>query len=256
MPEPRVILYDLETSQNLVAVFRLDGNDWIQPENIIQERFIISFAWKVLGESRVHATSVLDDVKRFEKNHVDDSHVCQELHDVLSSADLIVAHNGDKFDLPFAAARMAINGLPPLPPIPSIDTLKTAKRRFMFNSNKLDYLGNVLGVGRKIETSPGLWLRVLRGEKAAIREMVTYNKQDVLLLERVFLKLRPYMDNYVNRELFGKSGCPRCGSLKTQSRGTHRAISRVYQRYQCQSCGGWFKQLKADVEPRASTRLL
>src|SRR6202007_1093580 len=96
-----------------------------------------------------------------------DLHVLQVLHSVLAEADVIVAHNGDKFDIKFTEARMLIQGLPPLPPIQKIDTLKVAKDRFMFNSNKLDYLGQILKVGRKQHTSPQLWLEVLKGNKVA-----------------------------------------------------------------------------------------
>lgn len=256
MPEPRILLYDLETSFNVVAVFQLGNNDWINPENIIAERHIISFAYKWLGEDEVGAVSVLDNPKLFKRNPHDDSHVCKELHKLISQADVIVAHNGDKFDIKFAEARMLINGLEPLPPVQKIDTLKVAKNRFLFNSNKLDYLGNVLKVGRKLETTPGLWLEVLKGNRAAIEKMVEYNKGDVELLERVFLKLRPYMDNHINRELLGLDGCPRCGSKKVQSRGFHRAISRTYRRFHCQGCGGWHRAVVNEKEVKTSSRLL
>lgn len=244
---PRVILYDLETSHNLAAVFGLANQDWINPENIIQERYIVSFAWKVLGEAKVHAVSVLDDPKWFAIDPHCDNYVVKELHKVLSSADVIIAHNGDAYDIKFAETRMLYHELPPLPPITKIDTLKIAKSRFMFNSNKLDYLGKFLKVGEKAHTSPGLWLRVLAGASGAVEEMVKYNKQDVLLLERVFLKLRPYCADHINRQLFGQhAGCPRCGSLQVQSRGVHRAISRTYQRFVCTACRGWFRLVKPE----------
>lgn len=246
MADPKIILWDLETTHNIVATFQLKNNDYINPENILQERYIVCGSWKVLGEKAVHAVSTLDNPKLFERDPHNDKHVVETLHKVLSSADCLVAHNGDSFDLKFFEARCLIHGLAPLPPITTIDTLKVARNRLLFNANRLDYLGNVLGVGRKKPTTTGLWLEVLKANKSAIREMVSYNKQDVLLLERVFLKLRPYVQNHLNRELFGKTGCPRCGSHKIQARGFHRAISRVYQRWQCQACSGWFKTQKPE----------
>lgn len=246
MSEPRIVLWDLETSQNLVAVFQLGGNEWIHPENIVRERYIISGSWKTLGEKAVHAVSVLDNPKLYKKDPHNDRHVCEVLHNVLAETDVLVAHNGDKFDLRFALTRMLFHGLPPLPPITTIDTLKVAKSKFLFNSNKLDYLGQMLQVGRKKPTTTGLWLEVMNGNQEAIKEMVAYNKQDVQLLERVFTKLQPYIDNHVNRELFGEIGCPRCGGKKVQSRGVHRAITKIYQRFQCQGCGGWFRKLTAE----------
>jgi len=254
--KPRVLFWDIETSLQPVAVFQLAGNDWINPENVLSERHLVSACWKWAGETKVHAVSLLDDPKRFAKDQHDDKHICQVLHAVLMEADILVHHNGDSFDLRYVKTRMLFHGLPALPPINTIDTYKVIKQQFMLNSNKLDYAGKLLGVGRKIHTEHGLWLRVLNGEKKAIRDMVEYNKQDVLLLERVFNKLQPYIPNHVNRELFGETGCPRCGSRKIQSRGFHRAISRVYRRFQCVACGGWFRTVVNEKTIRPANRIL
>lgn len=253
---PRILQWDIETSLMPVAVFQLANQDWISPDNILAERYVICAAWSWDDESKVHTVSVLDDPKRYKKDPHDDRHVIEVLHKVLSEADVIVHHNGDSFDRRYVETRILAQGLPALPPINSIDTYKVAKTRFMLASNKLDYLGKLLGVGRKIHTSHGLWLRVLNGEAAAVREMVKYNKQDVLLLRDVFKKLQAYIPNYINRELFGGNGCPRCGSTKIQSRGVHRAISRVYQRFQCQACSGWFRRAANERQVTTKYRVL
>lgn len=247
MKEPRILLWDVENSHNLAAVFQLKHNDYINAENIVQERFMVCASWKELGKPKVHAVSLLDDPKLFAKEPTNDRHVVTTLHKVLSEADVLVAHNGDEFDTKMTKGRMLVQGLPPLPPILSIDTLKTARKQFLLNANNLNYLGTLLGVGSKKPTKSGLWLRVLQGDRKAIKEMVEYNKQDVLLLERVFEKLQPFIPDHINRQLFapGTTGCPRCGSLKVQSRGVHRALTSTYQRFQCQTCAGWYRDRKA-----------
>ena len=256
MADIKILIYDIETSLQTVAVFGLQYNDFIDPANIVTERHIVCVCWQWLGENKIHSVSLLDDPKRFARDPHDDKYVVSEFHKVLSEADAIVAHNGDSFDYRYLKTRMLRHGLPALPPVTSIDTYKVAKQQFMFNSNKLDYLGKFLGLGGKKSTPKGLWLEVLAGSKKAIQTMVDYNKRDVTLLKDVFLKLRPYVPNYINRELFGKVGCPRCGSKKVQSRGVHKAISRVYQRYQCQSCSGWFRTTKNDKAITPKTRVL
>lgn len=257
--EPRVLLYDIETTHNKVAAFRLLNDFTLPHENILQERYIVCASWKWLGEKKVYAVSTLDDPKRFKKDFTDDFVVVSKLHDIISEADVIVGHNGDHYDLKFSETRMLKQGLSPLPPATTIDTLKVARARFMFNSNKLDYLGQFLGVGQKIHTGNDLWLRVLDGDADAIREMVVYNKQDVLLLEDVFLKLRPYMPNHINRQLFGNDHvgeCPRCGSRHIQARGRRVAISNVYNQFQCQECGGWFREKTADKKVKTTLKVL
>lgn len=246
MAKPKVLFWDIETSLQPVAVFQLSHNDWIDPSAILQERYIICASWQWEGEDRVSSVSVLDDRKRYAKNPHDDYVVVKKLHEVLSEADVLVHHNGDSFDLKYAATRMLIHGFPTLPPIQTIDTCKIARSRLMFNSNKLDYIGRVLGVGKKLKTTPKLWLKILNGDSKAVRDMIVYNKQDVTLLRRVFEKLQPYVPTHINRELFGQVGCPRCGSNKIQSRGVHRIVAKTYRRWQCQACFGWFRTTKAD----------
>lgn len=255
MSSPKIILYDIETSHNILAKFDL-REEYTNHANILVERHMLTASWKELGKSKVHSVSLLDDPKRFKKDIHDDYVVVKTMHDVISDADVIIAHNGDGFDLPWINGRILKHGLPPMPPVQSIDTLKQARRKFNLNSFRLDYLGKFLGVGGKMSTPTGLWLEALRGNEKAIHEMEIYNRRDVTLLEDVFLKLLPFMPDCMNRTLYGEDGCPRCGSLKTQSRGYHKSLTRVYRRFQCQSCGGWWKSAKAEKVTGATTKVL
>ena len=75
----------------------------------------------------------------------------------------------------------------------SIDTLKMARAGFKFNSNKLDYMGDYLGLGQKIKTEFNLWKDItLKNCPIAMNKMVKYCKRDVTLLEEVYNKLQPY----------------------------------------------------------------
>lgn len=256
MNKTRILHWDIETSLQLVTVFSLLHNDWIDPSNIVQERYVICASWLWEGESKVHSVSVLDNPKLYAKDPHSDKYVLETLAKVLSEADVLVHHNGNSFDLPYVETRMLVHGMKPLPPIQTIDTYRVAKSKFMLNSNKLNYIGQLLKVGQKKQTTQGLWLKILNGDKKAIKEMIAYNKQDVLLLQRVFKKLQPYMSSHINRELFGLAGCPRCGSSSIQSRGTHRAISQIYQRYCCNKCGGWFREAKSTIKAKVKYRVL
>jgi len=127
-----------------------------------------------------------------------------------------------------------------------VDTLKEARRVASFTSNRLDYLGKFLGFGGKDKTSSGLWLRVLSGCTKSIKEMVKYNKRDVDLLEKVYLKLRPYI-KHPNVNRLG-AACPKCGSSDLQLRGFGAtANGTIKQRAQCKSCGGWSSFRKSEA---------
>ncbi len=240
---PRVLIYDLETTHNILAKFDLK-EEYTSHLNIIQERYIVTASWLWLGEKTIHSISVLNDARRFADDPSDDYCVVKKLVELFNDADVVVAHNGNAFDNKYVATRALFHGFKPTPPVTQIDTCLFARSKFMFNSNRLDYLARFLKIGGKMDTPTGLWLKALKGDRKAIHTMIAYNKVDVKILEAVFRKLLPFMPNYVNRELFGGTGCPRCGSKKMQYRGTHKAISREYRRMQCQACGGWAKEAK------------
>jgi hypothetical protein len=53
------------------------------------------------------------------------------------------------------------------------------------------------------------------GDEKALLEMMLYNRQDVIVLENVYLKLRPYAKGHSNIDMYTDSTtptCPHCGS--------------------------------------------
>lgn len=230
---PRIILFDIETSLIVATTFSLRP-DSIPHDGIIQDWSILCGAWKELGSQEVHAVQV--------KKVGDDKQVVKQLRDVLVNADIIVAHNGAKFDIKKLNARLIYHKLPPLPVIPMVDTLKEVRKIAAFTSNRLDYLGkHLLGEG-KLHTDSGLWMKVLQGDKQAIVDMVEYNKVDVLLLEKVYLYLRPYMKNHphVGVILGDKKdeSCSNCGGTQFKKRGKRLTATGVLkQEHQCKTCG-------------------
>lgn len=239
MSEPRIILFDIETNPNILTAHTLWNEGMLPFKGILEERSMICASWKVLGEKRVYSVSVLDGgcTKKAK-----DRGVVKKLHEVLSTADAVVAHNGDQFDVKWVNTRAILHGFGPLPPFIQIDTKKLAKHKFRFNSNRLDYLGHYLGVGRKIKTDYDLWMKCLKRDPAAIKKMVRYNKQDVLLLERVYLKLRPFVPAGINRALWDLKldrTCPTCGANALRSAGYRVTRTAKYERLRCNECGSW-----------------
>jgi uncharacterized protein YprB with RNaseH-like and TPR domain len=169
----------------------------------------------------------------------DDEPVVRALHAALSSADAIVHHYGDRFDIPTFNARAVYYGLSPLPPIQQIDTWKIARAKFKFNSNRLDYLGQYLGLGRKLSTNYALWDDCMRGDANALARMVRYNRGDVRLLEKVFIKLYPFTTARLNiNALTGGDNCNHCGG-NLKHRGAQLCRTRFHAMAQCVKCGAW-----------------
>lgn len=230
MSKPKVLFFDIETSPNLAYVWGKWEQDVIAFESEWQ---IMSIAWKWQGAAKVHCMTASVEVS--------DEAVCKKLHELLSEADVVIAHNGDEFDLKKARARFVVHGFKPLKPLATVDTLKVAKKYFKFNSNKLDDLGKTLGVGRKVKHSGfDMWLGCLKGNSKSWAKMAHYNKQDVKLLERVYLKLKPWMERHPNlAALQDKKGCPGCGSKNVVKWGLRPTANGVQQRNLCKGCGAY-----------------
>lgn len=238
---------DIETAPIVAAVWGLHDQN-IPYQHILQDWYIICASWKWEGANKVCHVSLLDDPARFKKDHSDDYHVVRTLHGVLNEADVIVAHNGDAFDIKKIMARVAFHKFSPISYPVTIDTLKEARRQYKFTSNRLDHLGAHLGVRRKKETSPGLWIRALDGQEKAIKEMVSYNKRDVTLLEDVYHLLRPHMKKHPNRRAFYKGVCSKCGENDLHLH-RQRLISSgaLTVQFKCGSCGSYETPKKKEM---------
>ncbi len=236
MTEPRILLFDIETSLSKGYFF-----DLYREGNIVEIEaswYMLSFSWKWLGEKKIHVAA-LPDFPGYAKNKSCDKALVTELYRLFSEADVIVAHNGARFDVRKANARFITHGLTPPSPYKIVDTLKIARRHFKFDSNKLDDLGQYLGVGRKLaHTGKALWLGCMAGDPKSWKKMRRYNKQDVTLLEAVYLKLRPWTTTHPNLDHFTRAGgCPVCQSKKLSPTGFAYVASGKKQRFTCQSCG-------------------
>ncbi len=243
--KPSLVFWDIETSLIKASVFSLK-QEYIQPENITQDWYIICASWSGVN-GKIHSVSVLDDKKRFKKNPYDDYYVVETLREVIINSDLLIHHNGDKFDLKKFNTRLSYHNLEPLPPVRTLDTLKEVKKFGSFTSNKLDYLGDFYNIGRKIHTDGKLWLDIQNKGIDAVKEikkMVKYNKQDVNLLRGVFMRFKKYIRGFP--QLSDERVCPQCSSYSLQFRGYQRNKTSEFHRYQCNDCGSWSRERLSD----------
>jgi DNA-directed RNA polymerase subunit RPC12/RpoP len=250
MSDVKILLYDLETLPMITATFSLYP-DSIGHDNILSDWSIISACWKELNDPTIHSSSIIDDPEAFKADVNNDYIVVKTLRDAFEDADIIIGHNSKKFDTKKLNARLIFWGLAPLPSgLQQVDTLLEVRKVAAFSSNRLDYLGkHLLGEG-KMETSKGLWLRVLKGDKTAVEEMVVYNKEDVRLLEDLYLKLLPYIKSHPNISDPDTNNCPKCNSTKIVKDGVRlRASGARYQSYKCNDCGSNFSDTKTLVKP-------
>lgn len=233
----RKVYLDIENAPNLGFTWGKYEQDVIE---FAKEWYIISFAYKFEGKST--QVRALPDYKTYSKDKTDDRELVAELWKVLDSADIIIGHNIDRFDIRKINARFLYHGLPLPSSYKTVDTLKVARKMFLLNSNKLDHVAKLLKIGTKVDTGGfSLWVQCMAGVKSAWSQMKKYNKHDVDLTETVYKKFRPFIANHPNENIYNgtTNHCPSCHSNHLQARGYAITSVGKYQRYQCQDCASW-----------------
>ena len=237
--KPRILFLDIENAPNTAYVWGL-WQETTSSEMVDKEWYVLTWAAKWLGEKKIISSALVDFPKEYKKNPENDKLILLKLRDLINQADIVCAHNGINFDMRKINARFIMNGIPPANPVRVIDTLLVARKYFFFTSNKLTDLGKYLNCGSKIETNFKLWKGCMSGDKNSWSKMVKYCKNDITLLEKIYLKLRPYMSQHPHMNIESERPCcPKCGSNDIQFRGYSITSTGKFRRFQCKVDGGW-----------------
>lgn len=245
--KPKIILWDLETAPNMreaVKVWPRLGN---YPGLTLKASItsIICFGYKELSSKTVKCKSVWDYPERFEKDLNDDYEVVKFAYETLQDCDAVITQNGRKFDWKFLQTRLLHHKLDPLPKILHIDTKVLASSNLYMFNNSLDIMAKFLTDTEKMDNGGWeLWEKiVLHKDPKAMKTMVAYCKQDVVALEKVFLRLLPFVKNMPNYNMFRRDAaecCPNCGGFNFINNGFRTNKERRYQRILCKDCGTSF----------------
>lgn len=226
----KILSIDCETKPALVYTWGVYDVS-IGFEQIVDPGGIICFAAKWVGDKNKNT------VFYSEWTHTR-LEMLTAARDLLDEADAVLTFNGIKFDIPKLNGEFALAGITPAGPVTHIDALKTV-RKFGLIMNKLAFVGPLLGVGEKLKHEGfSLWVKVMAGDKKAQAKMQKYNIQDVVLLEKLYNRIKPFI---VDHPHLGdeKGACGSCGSNHLQSRGFRRSKFFKIQRLQCTDCGSW-----------------
>jgi hypothetical protein len=200
------------------------GRDDGRALRVEQPSYILTAAWNWLGEKTIHSMHA---------NGSDlDLPIVEKQWELLDEADILIAHNNDRFDEPKANTRFFYYGLGPPSPSQTIDTLKVARSKFAHHSNTLDALTQLAGTERKKSHSGiDLWFRCMNGEAAALKEMVAYNKSGVF-------------------------ACTNCGSQDLSPRGWYRTRVNKFKQYLCNNCGKWPHDRRGESQRDPDERIM
>lgn len=227
--EPKILFFDIESAG--VNALKSDLG------------FVVLFGYKWAHEKEARIIKIA----RGDLRHFNDKKLLQRASAVFEQADIVVAHFGSVFDRRFIQGRLLINGLPPIPATKMRDTCMIARSVANYSSNRLKHLAKILGLKhQKLENNwPTAWLRVMQGNMTHLNEMAEYCKGDVLALESLYFRLRPF-DNphprmFAPQDDEGRTLCPVDGS-PVQYRGVAFIGQHRYRRYRCNQCGKWGRE--------------
>lgn len=178
--EERVGILDIEASN-------LDANFGI----------MLTYCIKDTASDKIWSDGITKaDVKKY-KAHKRDFRIATNCVTDMKRFDRIVAHYGRRFDVPFIRTRALMLGVdfPPYSSLYMDDTWRWAKDKLKLNSNRLDTVcRSLFGETEKTHIDHEYWIRGLEGDPKAIEYIMDHNVKDVLDLEKVWKKLRDYVN--------------------------------------------------------------
>ncbi|MGZ4659708.1 MAG: ribonuclease H-like domain-containing protein [Arthrobacter sp.] len=230
----RVLFFDVENAPNDVYTWGLWKQN-VSIAQIVEPGRVFGFGAKWLGEKEVV----------FRSDHADGHEgMVKAAWDLFTEADIIVTYNGIGFDIPHMQREFLLAGLLPPKPYKQIDLLRVVRKQFRFASNKMDFISQQLGLGRKTSHQGfDLWVKCMKGDERAWALMARYCKQDVKLTEKLYHHLLPWLTTVPHiGQMDGQShSCWACGGTRLKRDGTAYAFVTSYRLYQCLGCGAWVR---------------
>ncbi len=252
--DPKILLIDIETAPDVVWTWGM----WQANAIAVKEHwYILSFAAKWLGAKEVICRG-LCDYWPYDGGDANERDLLVDIHKLLDEADIVIAHNGRGFDFKKITAKFIEHEFTPPSPYKTVDTKSDLVAKAMFSSHKLDWLSKQLELGFK---TPGMEFSVWQGCMSGVKKdwnlMLKYNAHDVRLLEKLYERISPWIDQpnaaiyrAGNSLLCVKPGCK--GTLI--KRGLGYANTRVYQRYACNKCGAPARSVNSEKSLGAKVR--
>ncbi len=252
----KILVFDIETSPLMAYCWGLWNQNISPTKQLLSDWFMLTWSAKWLFDDKVYSDKLTPE----EALNEDDERITKSLWHLIDSADILISHNGLKFDNKKMRTRFIKHGLPAPSPTVTIDTLIHCRRQFAITSNKLDYIAKFFGFGGKMETGGfELWASCMKGDIEALHKMELYNIQDVKVLEDVYLKIRPYIKPHPNLGLFISENvrvCPSCASDEIEWLDKiYMTNVNVYDAFRCKSCGALGRSRNTKLD-RDSKRFL
>lgn len=127
-----------------------------------------------------------------------DREVVKQANEVIRNHNVVVAHNGRFFDIPFLRTRAMVHRLAPLHDMVIVDPCRIGRSRFRFGRNSLQRMLDVLKIAeRKTPLDLTVWSDVLHnGTPEAMEEIVEHCERDVAALSALTAHVAPFIKQF------------------------------------------------------------
>lgn len=209
----KICWVDCETCPAIAYVWRI-GECYVSHEQLVSPVKVISVQYMFEGDKK-------PTVLHWDQKNKCDRKLLTKIVPILAEADVIIAQNGDRFDIKVWNERLRVHQLTPLTNCLTLDTLKLSRGSFYGMSHKLDYRAKTLGMSGKIPMSFDDWRGVMEDRPGALEKMLRYGEHDIPLLRNTFIAELPYYRNLPGwfrtfLDNGSTSDCPICGAHSTR----------------------------------------
>lgn len=227
----KLLMLDIETAPAIAHVWNLFKEN-IPLDRLMESGYTLCWAAKWYGEKEIFFDSLHQSGPKT---------MARGAHKLLGEADAVVHFNGQRFDIPTLNREFILHDLKPPAPYKQIDLLKVARKNFKFQSNKMEYIVKVLGIGEKYKHAGyQTWVGCMNNDPVSWADMKTYNIHDVIMLERIYDEFKPWIQGHPNHSVYGgELVCTNCGGKRLVKRGYQFTATAKYQRFLCRDCGTW-----------------
>ena len=154
---------------------------------------MLSYAIKTANKNKIY-TSVI--TKKELKSDTFDLKLAQRCINDMLKFDKLVTYYGTWFDLPFIRTRALkwnLNEFPVYGLVQHVDVYYIVKTKLNMHRRSLEAVARHLGISGKTHVSGELWTKAaIHGDEKALGYINDHNKKDVIVLEKVYNKLKHY----------------------------------------------------------------
>ena len=228
---PEILFLDIETTPLIGPAWKVYDTNLI---TVLEESYMLCATWAWGRDGEVQ-------YERKSKAKGNDKALTGIVWSLMDKADIIIAHNGDQFDVKKIQERMVIHGFGPPSWFATVDTLKASRRKFNRHSHSLGALAKSHKIALKgSHAGIGTWLGCMDEDADSWADMKAYSMADIPPLRDYYYKILPWIDNHPNMGHWDTTRpvCRQCGSPDLAPNGTYRTNAGTRQRWACRECGG------------------